>query len=55
MERMDTERTDNDLSYSFASFANENFDLEVEENIEDEDDQIFGEVDLVQCTMCMRN
>ena len=28
MERMDTERTDNDLSYSFTSFANENFDLE---------------------------
>ena len=46
MERIDTERSDNDLRYSFASIANENFDLEVEE-IANEDDQIFGEIDLV--------
>ena len=42
MERIDTERSDNDLRYSFVSIANENFDLEVEEdeNIENEDDDL---------------
>ena len=41
MERIDTKRSENDLRYSFASIANENFDLEVEEieNIGNEDEQ----------------